>query len=199
MTHVNKAFFGVILLIGIFSMSVFADDKIKAEEFVDEASAKGLAEIESAKLALNKSSSQAVRKFAETMIADHTKANQELAAIARNKKLDVAEEPELMSKAKAMILKLREGESFDEAYANNQVMAHEQTIELFQKGASSKNAEIKAFAQKTLPKLEMHLKMARELQAKTQKNQKKVYENGATETDAAKSPENNNRNNQPTN
>lgn len=191
MTCVKKSFFILIALFGVFSLNVFADDKLK--EFVDEASAKGLAEIESAKLALNKSSSQAVRKFAEAMIADHTKANQELATIARKKKLEVADEPELMNKAKATILKLRDGESFDEAYANNQVMAHEQTIELFQRGASSKDAEIKAFAQKTLPKLKMHLEMARELKTKTKKDQKTIYENRDTKTE--KNPRNYNQGN----
>src|SRR5690606_19791801 len=102
MTCVKKSFFILIALFGVFSLNVFADDKLK--EFVDEASAKGLAEIESAKLALNKSSAHAVRKFAEAMISDHTKANQELATIARKKKLEVADDPELMNKAKATIL-----------------------------------------------------------------------------------------------
>jgi putative membrane protein len=153
-----------------------ADDTVDAKNFVEEASAKGLAEIESSKLALNKSNTPAVRKFAEAMIADHTKANEELAAIARSKKLKVSDEPELLNKAKAKILKQRDGQSFDEAYANNQVMAHEQTLELFQKAANSKDAEVKAFARKTLPKLQHHLEKARELQANTKVDRQAVLE-----------------------
>ena len=64
-------------------------------------------------------------------------------------------------------------ESFDAAYANNQVKAHEETIELFKKQANTvtddkaKGAtELKAFAQKMLPALEKHLAHAKELQAK---------------------------------
>lgn len=47
--------------------------------------------------------------------------------IAKDKKLDVSEDPMLMDKAKAMILEMRE-KSFDQACANNQVVAHEQAI-----------------------------------------------------------------------
>ena len=75
--------------------------------------------------------------------------------------------------AKAMILELRGAKSFDQAYANNQVKAHEETIELFKKQANTvtddkvKGApELKAFAQKMLPALEKHLAAAKELQAK---------------------------------
>src|SRR5690349_3203992 len=107
----------------------FAADTIDADDFVEEASAKGIAEINDSKLALQKSSSAAVKAFAQKMIDDHTAANQELAAIAKRKNLDIADDAELMNKAKAFALKQREGESFDAAYAKGQVAAHEQTIE----------------------------------------------------------------------
>ncbi len=101
------------------------------------------------------------------MIDDHTKANQELAQLAQAKDLEMSDEATLMDKAKAMILKLRDGENFDEAYANNQVVAHEQTIEMYQDYVEGgENADLKQFAQKTLPKLEEHLKQAKDLQAK---------------------------------
>lgn len=151
------------LALGAFASHALADDKIDAEDFIDEASAKGIAEIETSKLALEKSSSQDVRNFAQRMIDDHTAANKELAQIARQKNLEVADDAALMAKAKKLILKLRDGESFDVAYANNQVEAHEETIEVFQKAAHSKHPEIKAFADKTLPKLQNHLQMARQL------------------------------------
>ena len=77
------------------------------------------------------------KTFAQMMIDDHTKANQELAQLAQAKDLEMSDEATLMDKAKAMILKLRDGENFDEAYANNQVKAHEETIELFKKEANT--------------------------------------------------------------
>ncbi|HEX8596676.1 MAG TPA: DUF4142 domain-containing protein [Pseudomonas sp.] len=134
--------------------------------FVDDASAKGLAEIQTSELALQKSQSADVKKFAQTMIDDHTAANKELAQVAAKLNLKVADQAELMARAKKMVLEYRE-ESFDKAYANNQVVAHEQTIQLFKDEIeTSQTPELKAFAQKTLPKLEHHLQEAKTLQAK---------------------------------
>lgn len=144
---------------------VFAADKIDADDFVEEVSAKGIAEIESAKLAQQKSMSADIKTFAQTMITDHSAANAELAGIASRKKLEVSDEAEMANKAKKFVLELRNGESFDKAYANNQVAAHEETIALFQRATVSDDAEIAAFATKTLPTLHHHLKMAKELAA----------------------------------
>lgn len=155
----------LVCIFGATSSLAFAVDKIDADDFVDEASAKGIAEVESAKLALEKSTSTDVKSFAQKMITDHTSANMQLAGIASRKKLEVADEAELATKAKKFVLEQRDGESFDEAYANNQVTAHEETIELFQQAAVSDDAEIAAFAKETLPKLQHHLKMAKELAA----------------------------------
>ncbi len=106
-----------------------------------------------------------MKTFAEHMIKEHTEANEQLKKIAQTKKLEVADDAMLMDKAKAMILDLRD-DSFDRSYANNQVKAHEQTIELFQKQAKEgTDPEVKAFAQKTLPTLENHLKDAKKLAA----------------------------------
>ncbi|HZX18080.1 MAG TPA: DUF4142 domain-containing protein [Pseudomonas sp.] len=142
-------------------------DPISAEDFVEEASAKGIAEIETARLALEKASSQAIKDFAQTMIDDHSKANLTLNQLASQKELNVSDDAELINQAKALILKLRDEESFDKAYMNNQVMAHKQTIELFRRGSESDDKEIAAFAQETLPKLQKHLQMAEEINAQT--------------------------------
>ena len=71
---------------------------------MDDASAKGIAEIESSKLALQKSTSAEVRKFAQVMINDHTAANAELTAIARTKKLKVDDDATMTAKAKEFIV-----------------------------------------------------------------------------------------------
>jgi putative membrane protein len=151
---------GAFLLLG--AHSAFAVD---ADDFVDDASAKGIAEIEAGKSALEKSKSADVKTFAQMMIDDHTKANQQLKTIATTKKLEMASDAELMDKAKKMILDIRD-ESFDRSYANNQVKAHEQTIAIFEKEAKdSKDAELQAFAKTTLPKLHAHLEAAKKLAA----------------------------------
>jgi len=154
----------LIFAFGVSSLT-FAVDKIDADDFVDDASAKGIAEVENAKLALEKSTSADVKAFAKKIIADHSASNVELAAIASKKNLDVADDAELMASAKKLILEQRDGQSFDEAYANNQVEAHKEAIELFQRAAASNDAELAAFAKKNLPGLQHHLQLAKELAA----------------------------------
>ncbi|EMD99081.1 MULTISPECIES: DUF4142 domain-containing protein [Stutzerimonas stutzeri subgroup] len=166
MTRATKTIFSGAFAV-LFGVAANLALAAEGENFVDEASAKGIAEIETAKMALDKGTSEDVKQFAQKMIDDHTKANQELAQLAQAKDLEMSDEATLMDKAKAMILKLRDGENFDEAYANNQVVAHEQTIEMYQDYVEGgENADLKQFAQKTLPKLEEHLKQAKDLQAK---------------------------------
>ncbi|MBK5477740.1 DUF4142 domain-containing protein [Pseudomonas sp. TH21] len=151
-----------VLVAGSISTAMAAT----SNSFVEDAAQGGITEVEAGKLALEKSSSADVKTFAQHMVTDHTKANEELAALAKKLDIEVPDDAALTDKAKKAILELRD-ESFDKAYANNQVAAHEKTVELFQKeAASSGNAELKAFATKTLPTLEAHLKMAKELQAK---------------------------------
>lgn len=151
-----------VLVAGSISTAMAAT----SNSFVDDAAQGGITEVEAGKLALENSSSADVKTFAQHMVTDHTKANQELTALAKKLDIEVPDDAALTDKAKKAILEMRD-ESFDKAYANNQVAAHEKTVELFQKeAASSDNAELKAFAAKTLPTLEAHLKMAKELQAK---------------------------------
>ncbi|MDQ0668348.1 DUF4142 domain-containing protein [Pseudomonas sp. W2I6] len=149
------------LLVSLATQGAFA---AKDDSFVDDASAKGVAEVEAGKLAEEKGSAADVKSFADMMVKDHTAANAKLKSIADAKNLKVSDSAELVDKAKTMILELRSAKSFDQAYANNQVKAHEATIALFEKEASEgRDAEIKAFAKETLPTLKAHLEHAKTL------------------------------------
>ena len=137
-----------------------------SDDFVEDASAKGVAEVEAGKLAMEKGTAADVKTFADMMVKDHTAANQKLKALADKKNIDVSDDAELLDKAKAMILELRSAKSFDQAYANNQVKAHEATIEIFEDEIKhGEDAELKAFATETLPKLKAHLVEAKKLAA----------------------------------
>ncbi|MGV8887902.1 MAG: DUF4142 domain-containing protein [Pseudomonas sp.] len=153
------------------STSMGAAFAATSNDFVDSAAAINIAEIETSRLALEKSSSADIKKFANMMITDHSKANDELTALAKKNDIEVPDNTTLVKQAKERILDMRD-ESFDAAYANNQVKAHEDTIELFKKEANTvtddkvKGAtELKGFAQKMLPALKKHLDMAKKLQA----------------------------------
>ena len=132
--------------------------------FVDEASAAGIAEIETSRMAIGKTSSTDIESYAVEMIKDHTDANRDLKELAQKHDLQVSTGEQILGKAKKLMLQIQEGDSFDAAYAANQVKAHEEAIELFEQQIKNPDSpELKAFAEKYLPKLEMHLVMAKKL------------------------------------
>lgn len=135
--------------------------------FIKDAAKAGLAEVESSQLALQKASDPAIKSFAQKMVDDHTKANEELKALAQTKGVELPDDPSLMQKGKMKALSTADGANFDRRYAESMgVKAHEDTVKLFQKAANTaKDADVKAFATKTLPTLQEHLKMARDLHA----------------------------------
>ncbi len=151
----------VTLALGASSTWVLAD--VSAEDFVEEASAQNIAEIEAGRLALEKSAFHLVRDFAQEMITDHRAQNSELRSIAARKNVDMADDATLASKAKTVILNQYEGTSFEVAYANNQVATHRAAIEYYQEAANSKDTEVRTLAVATLPSLHDHLRKAEAL------------------------------------
>jgi len=159
----NK-FYAAALAISVSLASHGAFAAIDADDFIEDASAKGVAEVEAGKLAEEKGTAADVKAYGAMMVKDHSAANEKLKGIAAQKKLEVSTDAELLDKAKAMILDLRSAKSFDQAYANNQVKAHEATIEIFEDEVKNgDDAELKQFATTTLPTLKVHLEKAKEL------------------------------------
>src|SRR5471032_1094455 len=92
---------GLAVLLSMASAMAYA---ASPATFVDDASAKGLAEIQTSQLALEKSQSGDIQSFAKMMIDDHTAANKKLADLANGLHVKMASETELMDRAKKMIL-----------------------------------------------------------------------------------------------
>jgi len=132
--------------------------------FVHMASSGGLAEVRLGQLAAERAYSAEVRQFGQRMVDDHTKANQELAAIAQAKNLQVATEMDKKHQAMADKLAKLSGAAFDREYMAAQVADHEHTVALFTTTArEGQDPELKTFASRTLPTLQEHLRMARGL------------------------------------
>jgi putative membrane protein len=137
--------------------------------FMKQAAENGHAEVESSKLALGKTTDAGVKAFAQQMVDDHTKAGNELNALAQSKGVTIPAEPSMAQRAKIKLMQAQDGASFDRRYASTfGVSAHEDTVKLFRKEAQGgKDAEVKAWAAKTLPTLEHHLSMSKDLKSKT--------------------------------
>jgi len=138
-------------------------------EFVRLAKLANQHEIESSRLALEKTQDPEVRAFAQRMIDDHTRVGQQMEQVA-------AATPNLQETtqgadplgADVVMARLRQanaGVEFDREYKIAQMQAHEWTIELFEEatGEEALNEGLQAFADQTLPALRQHLDLARNL------------------------------------
>lgn len=133
--------------------------------FATEAAEGGLLEVELGRMAVQKATLDAVKQFGQRMIDDHTKANEELKTVADAKQIALPDEARVKAKHRVLIAKLEKlsGPAFDKAYMADMVEDHVKDVAAFEREASSgKDADIQAFARKTLPTLKEHLTLARE-------------------------------------
>ena len=140
-----------------------AEDK----EFVMKAAMGGMAEVQGGQAALQKGLSADVKAFGKRMVDDHSKANDELKQLVTVKGLAMPVEVDGENKNMLQHLSTLNGKTFDKTYMDHMVQDHEKDVNEFRKASqSAKDADIKAWAAKTLPALEDHLRQARETQKK---------------------------------
>lgn len=133
------------------------------QQFAMTAAKASMAEVELGKLAQDKASSPEVKKFAQRMVDDHSKANDELKTLAQNKNITLPTAPDATHKAHMDRMSKMSGEAFDRGYMQDMLKDHRKAVELFRMEANSgKDPDMKAWAAKTLPTIEEHLKMAQD-------------------------------------
>ena len=153
--------------IGLSTLSASAAISSADREFAMNAASGGMAEVQAAQLAEQRATSPQIKQFAQRMITDHSAANTELQQIAKQANITLPAQPSGKDAAEEQKLRGLNGAAFDQAYAQGQLQDHRETVELFQKEASSgQDPALKAFAQKTLPILQQHLQMAEALNTK---------------------------------
>jgi putative membrane protein len=129
--------------------------------FLKKAAEHNMAEVELAKLAREKAMRDEERQFADRMVADHTKANDEVTALAMSNGVKLPDAPDRKhAKEKDKLAKLS-GPDFDREYMRKMLKDHKEDVKDFRKEAKAKKPnDVNAFAAKTLPILEEHLRMA---------------------------------------
>jgi putative membrane protein len=126
--------------------------------FVMTAANDGLTEVAAGKIAQQKAVNPRIKSFANMMVTDHTKAGDDLAAIAKTKNITVPSAPNADSQKKLDGLSAKSGKEFDKAYVHAMVDGHKDAVKLFTDASTSlKDSTLRAFAVKTLPTLKMHL------------------------------------------
>jgi putative membrane protein len=127
----------------------------------------GMLEVKLGELAQTNASAAAVKDFGMMMTKDHGEANSEFEKLAEQYNISL---PTTLSDKSQRIyedLVTKKGKYFDKAYIDNMVEDHEEDIEMFQKEADNgKNADLKAFAVKTLPTLKKHLETVKGIKEK---------------------------------
>lgn len=122
--------------------------------FVKNAAMGSKMEVQAGQMAVKKGKSASVKAFGARMIKDHTLANAQLKTIAAKKGYSTAVE----SMPASPLLANTTGTEFDKNYIAMMVADHKKTIAIFENAAANaKDADVKAFATKTLPKLKQHL------------------------------------------
>jgi putative membrane protein len=130
--------------------------------FVTNAAEGGLAEVQAGQLATQRGDST-VKAVGQKMVADHTKANTDLEALAKTEGFVVPTAPDQTHVATLVQLRTAKGTSFDNQYLDGQVTDHEKIIAIFQQEADQgSDPSLKAFAAKTLPILQGHLQMVKD-------------------------------------
>lgn len=144
--------------------AVNADDR----KFMMEAATGGMMEVELGRLAAQQGSSDAVKKFGQRMIDDHSKANEELMQLASTKGVTLPTELDAKHKNEVTKLSKMTGADFDRAYSKMMLSDHVKDVAEFEKQSTKANdADLRAFTAKTLPTLQEHLQLAKAMNATT--------------------------------
>ena len=135
--------------------------------FAMEVAQNGIAEIALARLVAKNGQGADVKRFAQRVITDHTKVGNELKQIATAKGITLPADMTAAQQATVTRLTALKGAEFDREFMTIMGENHDKSVTTFKEVArDGTDAEIKAFAAKTLPTLEEHQKMAHEIHAK---------------------------------
>jgi len=134
--------------------------------FATNAAAGGMAEVELGNLAQQKSANEKIRNFGAMMVADHSKAGNELKALATSKNISLPGYVSDDEQKKIDALAKKSVKDFDKAYVDAMINGHKKALKLFQDEAKNgTDADLKAFASRTVTVVQAHLEAIEEIQA----------------------------------
>lgn len=132
--------------------------------FAEKAAISDMFEIQAGKLAQDQAKEQGVKQFGSHMVADHTKTSDAMKTMAREKSMTLPAKLDSEHQQKLDKLRGLKGDQFDSAYLQGQMDAHQTAVTLFrQQAENGKDADLRRFAEQSLPTLEQHLRQVRDL------------------------------------
>jgi putative membrane protein len=176
-----RVFAGAAFVLGLAALVVACDGRdegggrssgmkprppVTDSSWLAQAAEANLAEIDAGRLAESRTASSDVRPFAQQMVEDHSKSNQEVTDLAKKKGIPFPTRPDEKHRKAVADLAELSGAEFDRKYADMMVSDHEKAVSLFESKGNSTDSDVKAFVDRTLPTLRHHLQMARDLKIK---------------------------------
>ena len=134
------------------------------KSFIRKAAKAGMKEVAISQAVQDRLRNPQLKEFARQMVNDHTNANNQLMALAQQKGVEMPEKDETSLSEKWT----EKGGDLDKEYIKTMVDDHEEAVKLFTKASQSRDPDVAAFAQKTLPVVEHHLEMAKDLNTSVQ-------------------------------
>ena len=138
------------------------------ERFVKNEVTAGKAVVKLAGLGAKKTERTDIRAFAEMLVTDHSKANEELTKLAGTKGVELSTEADPKHEETYQKLENESGPNFDKAFLAEIVSGHKKCVSDFEKASQdAKDDDLKAWAEKMVPALKAHLEKAKELGTKS--------------------------------
>ena len=152
---------GLVLTAAVGPTQAMAQQAVATDSsFIQMAASLGLLQVKLGKLAQEKGSSPSVKDFGQRMVADYTKANEQLAAGAKQAAYPA---PVIMRQHKQVYERLASTGrgSFDKKYMEEMVAEYGQAVRLYQEEAErGRVASLKQLATGMLPTVQQHVSLA---------------------------------------
>ncbi|HEY8100670.1 MAG TPA: DUF4142 domain-containing protein [Burkholderiaceae bacterium] len=138
-------------------------------EFLAQAVQDSQAEIEQCELALERTSNDDIKIFAQRMIDDHSEIGQKIEQLCSQKNIELPQDVNPQQSSSMKELLALSGQDFDKRFIEQNVQDHENDIKVFKHYAEkADDADVKALAAKGVKMLTEHLKMAKQISEKLQ-------------------------------
>jgi putative membrane protein len=147
-------------LLWLGTAAAFAADS----SFLKDATEGGIMEVKLGQLAQTNASSQAVKDFGQRMVTDHGRMDNDVKMVASRENVSLPTSESMLQKMTYERLSHKTGVDFDKAYIEDMVKDHKSDIAAFEKEMNSgSDSDAKAVAQKALPIIREHLRMAQQI------------------------------------
>jgi putative membrane protein len=162
------------------------DDKVARgdRKFMEKAAGSGMFEVQVSQLAASKAADAGVKSYAGMLVDHHSAANNELTQLANAKGVELPAAPPRGLRRDIDKLGKKSGADFDRDYVRSVgIKDHKKDIKLFEKASKDvKDAQLKAWVDKTLPTLREHLAQAQRLPQSGRTAAASMGNNGANRT-----------------